>query len=297
MEFIHQPVLLKEVVEMLSPEPGMSYLDATIGGAGHATAIGRALGQGGRVFGIDRDESALAAAEEKLSNAAIPHFLAHGSFGDAKRHLQEMGEDRVDLLLADLGVSSPQVDTPTRGFSYGADGPLDMRMDPTSGVSAAEWLAAATEEEISWALFTYGEERFSRKIARMIVRERDREPIVTTQRLVEVIRRAFPAGGRKSPGHPARRTFQALRIVVNRELDELPTLLASLPDLVKPGGRAAIISFHSLEDRMVKEAFKLESFIRLTRKPVVPTPEETEANPRARSAKLRAVILAHPEMA
>ena len=291
MAYAHIPVLLDEVLAVLNPRPGESYLDATLGGAGHASAVAPKVGPTGSIYGIDRDPSALTSAAVRLRDAGAPFALRHGSFAHAGDYLREMGTERVDMLLADLGLSSPQVDEAERGFSYAKDGPLDMRMDPTSGPTAAEWLQAADEPEIARVLHDYGEERHARRIARILVEERARCPIATTSQLVRLIRLAYPASGHRGVGHPARRTFQALRIVVNQELAELHALLALVKDLLRPGGRAAIITFHSLEDRMVKKAFMDPAFERIVKKPLVPSPAERDQNPRCRSAKLRAVRL------
>lgn len=289
MTYAHTPVLLDEVLALLDPHPGESYLDATLGGGGHAAAVALKVGPTGIVYGIDRDPAAVQAATVRLQDVGTPFRVHQGRFGQMGDYLREMGVGQVDLLLADLGLSSPQVDDANRGFSYAVDGPLDMRMDPSSGPTASEWLMAADEAEIERVLHEYGEERHAHRIARILVEERARHPITGTHQLVEIVRRAYPAGGHKGVGHPARRTFQAVRIAVNRELTELAALLASLRDLLRPGGRAAIISFHSLEDRMVKRAFLAPGYERLTRKPIVPADAERKRNPRARSAKLRAV--------
>lgn len=287
--FAHEPVMVGEVLAALSPRAGETCLDVTVGGAGHAMAVAGKVGPSGAIYGIDRDEWALSAARSRLAQGETPFHLAHGAFGDARMLLHSMGGDRVDMLLADLGVSSPQVDEPGRGFSFATDGPLDMRMDTTAGMTAADFVNEAAEEEIADALFRYGEERLSRRIARGIVARRAKAPITTTGELVEIIRQAYPAGGRKGHGHPARRTFQALRILVNDELGEIAKLLAQVAEILTPDGRAAVITFHSLEDRMVKRAFADPQFERLMKKPVTPSAAERQRNRRSRSAKLRAV--------
>jgi len=289
MAFAHEPVLLGDVLAALSPRAGEILFDVTVGGAGHASAIAASVGPEGRIYGIDRDARALVAARSRLTERQTPFQLAHGAFGQAGALLRAMGGDRVDMLLADLGVSSPQVDEPGRGFSFASDGPLDMRMDTSTGITAAAFVNGAGEDELADVIFRYGEERLSRRIARGIVARRAEGPISTTSELVEIIRKAYPSGGRKGHGHPARRTFQALRILVNDELGQLASLLAQLQDLLSPGGRAAVITFHSLEDRMVKRAFADPRFERLMKRPVTATAAERKRNRRSRSAKLRAV--------
>jgi 16S rRNA (cytosine1402-N4)-methyltransferase len=252
--------------------------------------IAAAIGPTGTLIGIDRDPGALEAAREKLGTATR---LVHGNFSDLAFLLKELGVGQVDGLLADLGASSPQFDRAERGFSFRQDGPLDMRMDPTQGETAASLVARTPERELADLIWRYGEERYSRRIARRLVEERRREPIRTTGRLAEIVRECVPKGPPwKSGGiDPATRTFQALRIATNRELEELEALLERLPPLVRPGGRVAIISFHSLEDRPVKQAFReREIWTPLVKKPVTADEAEIGANPRARSAKLRAAM-------
>ena len=301
--YTHQPVLLAEVLVGLSIIPNGVYVDGTFGRGGHAGAILAVLGPRGRLVAMDRDPEAVQSAEQQFG--ADPRFeIEQGAFtmlSDmvARRQLQ----GRVNGLLLDLGVSSPQLDDASRGFSFSADGPLDMRMDPSSGMSAAEWLETASESDISRVLKTYGEERFSRRIARAIVEVRHADPLRTTRQLAELIVEAVPV--REKNKHPATRSFQAIRIYINSELDEVTAVLAQVPGVLAPHGRMAVISFHSLEDRIVKR------FIRDEYRGEQPPPEfplagmdyvprmkpvgkairagevEVKNNPRARSAVLR----------
>ena len=252
--------------------------------------IAAVIGPAGTLIGIDRDPAALAAAREKLGPSAR---LVHGNFSDLAFHLRELGVGQVDGVLADLGASSPQFDHAERGFSFRQDGPLDMRMDPTEGETAASLIARMPERDLADVIWRYGEERYSRRIAKRIVEERRREPIRTTGRLAEIVRQCVPKGPPWKTGQidPATRTFQALRIATNRELESLEALLEQLPATVRPGGRVGIISFHSLEDRPVKLAFReREIWTLLVKKPVTADEAESAANPRARSAKLRAAL-------
>ena len=305
--FVHEPVMLAEVLNWMAPQPGGVYCDGTLGGGGHSEEILRAAGPEGRLFGIDRDERAVAAASERLS--IYPGFrVIHGNFHDAKQLLAEAGAPPLDGVLLDLGVSSPQLDTPERGFSYHEDAPLDMRMDQSRGKTAAELLNTAPEQELAGIIRDYGEEKWAARIAKIICEHREKEPLKTTFDLVGAVDAAIPkAVRRKEDGHPARRTFQAIRIAVNDELDPLDQAICDLVDCLKPGGRICVITFHSLEDRLVKRCFqRLQNpcicppkapVCTCGRKPAVkvlaggavkPTAEETERNPRARSAKLRA---------
>lgn len=304
--FHHEPVMLAEVLEWIRPLPGGVYCDGTLGGGGHSGEILRLAGPGARLFGIDRDENAIAAATERLR--AYPGFRAiHGNFHDAKALLQAADAPLLDGALLDLGVSSPQLDTPERGFSYHEDAPLDMRMDQSQGRTAAELLNTASEEELTGIIRDYGEEKWAARIAKMICEHREKQELKTTFDLVGAVDAAIPkAVRRKEDGHPARRTFQAIRIAVNDELNPLDQALCDLTDCLKPGGRLCVITFHSLEDRLVKRCFQRlrnpcicppkAPVCTCGRKPVVkilgggaiqPTPEEVERNPRARSAKLR----------
>jgi len=302
----HVPVLVPDVVRLLLARPGGLLVDGTVGLGGHAEALLLADASV-RVIGIDRDPHALARAGVRLARFRERIRLAHGNFADLSRVLAELGVGAVDGVLLDLGVSSLQLDDPARGFSLRADGPLDMRMDPTAGVSAAEWLAEASPREIERVLATYGEERYARRIAGAIASAVARGPVLSTGQLAEIVHRAVPGKYFAERIDPATRTFQALRIVVNGELDALASGLQAGFAALTEGGVLAAISFHSLEDRMVKTFFReraaacmcppdlpecrcgkqVEAEI-LTRKPIIASAAETAANPRARSAKLRA---------
>ena len=307
MEFRHEPVMLAEVLQWMNVRQDGVYCDGTLGGGGHSAAILEASGGTARLYGIDRDETAILAASEKLKD--YPGFTAiRGNFHDAKRLLAEAGAGPLDGVLLDLGVSSPQLDTAERGFSYHEEAPLDMRMDRSQGITAAELLNTADEKELAGIIRDYGEEKWAVRIARIICEHREQKPFETTSDLVRAVDAAVPkAVRRKEDGHPARRTFQAVRIAVNDELKPLEQALKDLTDCLKPGGRICVITFHSLEDRIVKRCFRqLENpcicppkapICTCGRKPVVkvlaggavaPTAEETERNPRSRSAKLRA---------
>ena len=306
MEFRHEPVLLNEVLEWMNVKPDGVYCDGTLGGGGHSGAILRASGGTARLYGIDRDENAILAASERLKD--YPGFTAiRGNFHDARKLLEEAGAEALDGALLDLGVSSPQLDTAERGFSYHEDAPLDMRMDQRQTMTAADFLNTADEREIMEVIRDYGEEKWAARIARIICEHRNEKPFETTFDLVHAVDAAIPkAVRRKDDGHPARRTFQAVRIAVNDELKPLEQALKDLTDCLKPGGRICVITFHSLEDRIVKRCFKtLENpcicppkapICICGRKPVVkvlaggavaPSADEVERNPRARSAKLR----------
>lgn len=297
----HAPVLLGEALEALAVRPDGFYVDATFGRGGHSRAILAQLGERGTLLAIDRDPQAVAAARAQLG-AEPRATIAHAPFSRLAALLGEAGR-KADGILLDLGVSSPQLDDAARGFSFLRDGPLDMRMDPDAGESAAQWLAHAGEREIATVIAQLGEDRFARRIARAIVAARAQQPIATTGRLAEVVARAVPT---REPGkHPATRTFQALRIHVNRELEELEQALPQAVDSLAPGGRLAVISFHSLEDRMVKRFLRraaqddpawaglpqvpahARARLRLVGRAVFPSAAEVEANPRARSAVLR----------
>jgi 16S rRNA (cytosine1402-N4)-methyltransferase len=293
-QFHHVPVLLAEVVTGLAPRSGGRYVDGTLGGGGHAATILEACGPDGRLLGIDADRSALAAARARLALFGDRVTLAHGNFRDLGRIARQNGFEQIDGLLLDLGISSHQLDTPERGFSFAADAPLDMRLDQTRGATAADLVNQLPEGELADLIYRYGEERGSRRIARFIVEARRKRRIATAGELADLVARAL--GGRHGKIHPATRSFQALRIAVNRELESLEAALPQAVELLAPGGRLAVISFHSLEDRIVKLFFRAESGyggegpVRLriiTKKPIEATEAEARSNPRSRSAKLR----------
>jgi 16S rRNA (cytosine1402-N4)-methyltransferase len=289
----HVPVLLKEAIDFLAIRRGGTYIDATVGLGGHSYEIAKRLGAPGHLIGVDKDAAALEKAVVRLqssvgSEADWPTIeLRHGSFADL---VKDQRPASIDGILADLGVSSLQLDDAARGFSFQAEGPLDMRMNPQSGETAEQVVNQVDEVTLANLIYEFGEERRSRRIARAIVRSR---PLRTTAQLADVVSAAArPMNQAERRIHPATRTFQALRIFVNRELDDLRELLKAAPQLLKPGGRVVIISFHSLEDRMVKDAFregvKLGQYRLLTKKPVTASEEEIDRNPRSRSSKLRA---------
>jgi 16S rRNA (cytosine1402-N4)-methyltransferase len=326
----HLPVLAAEVIELVDPGPGRVVLDCTVGRGGHGALLIPRLGPGGRYVGLDMDPGNVAYSRDRLAliarEAGVGLEVVHANFRDAKGVLGTLEIDAVDGVLADLGFASNQVDDPARGLTFKDDGPLDMRLDPGATVTAERLVNTLGEAELADLIYEFGEERLSRRIARKIVEQRQREPITTTSGLAELVRRAYPrprnkgprnkgprskaprhagSGGLKRPGgpggsggrgkriDPATRTFMALRIAVNDELGALDGLLTGLPGLLKPGGRAAIISFHSLEDRRVKRAFaglgRDAGFTVLTRKPVTAGDDEAQENPRSRSAKLRGI--------
>jgi 16S rRNA (cytosine1402-N4)-methyltransferase len=284
----HEPVLLHEVIHWLAPQAGQVVVDGTLGGAGHSRAILERLGSNGLLIALDRDPAAIVRAEKEL--AGSPVKLAQSNFCDLPEVLEQIGVKTVDAILLDLGLSSDQLADAERGFSFQSEGPLDLRFDPTEGEPASRLVNRLSAEHLAKLFFYFGEERFSRRIAQTIVETRRENPIRTAKQLAELVRRVVPAGprGQRERIDPATRTFQALRIAVNEELKSLEIALRRLPDCLKPGGRLAVISFHSLEDRRVKEAFRDDSRWRaLTRKPVRPTDAEMARNPRSRSAKLR----------
>lgn len=306
MAFVHEPVLLAEVLQWMNVRENGVYADGTLGGGGHSGAMLEASGGTATLYGIDRDENAIAAATARLEQ--YPGFHAiHGNFHDAKALLSQAGAPPLDGALLDLGVSSPQLDQAERGFSYHEDAPLDMRMDRSQGMTAADLLAEVSEGELTRILREYGEEKWAARIARFVVERRQTQPLRTTQDLVRVVDAAIPkAVRRKDDGHPARRTFQAVRIAVNDELDPLDRALEDFVDCLKPGGRMLVITFHSLEDRLTKRCFQRlqnpcvcppkapvctcgrKPKVRiLARGAVPPTAEEIARNPRSRSAKLR----------
>jgi 16S rRNA (cytosine1402-N4)-methyltransferase len=306
-------VLPAEVLAQLNPQPGMTMLDCTLGRGGHALLIAPKLAPNGRYIGLDLDAENLSFAKARLDaiNLTQPPeppespdqrttlTAVHSNFANAASVLASLHVERVDLLLADLGFASNQMTDAARGLSFMNDGPLDMRLDRSSGITAATLVNEADAEELANIIYRYGEERLSRKIARIIVEKRERKPIATTLELADIVRRAYGPMAGKSRMDPATRTFMAIRIAVNGELNSLEQLLADLPRLLKTGGRAAIISFHSLEDRLVKQRFaELEKQglgRRLTHKPIEASEDEARANPRSRSAKLRAFQWGTPD--
>jgi 16S rRNA (cytosine1402-N4)-methyltransferase len=286
---LHVPVMTEEAVTELQAVRGGLFVDCTVGLGGHARALLEAGAT--RVLGLDRDSDALAIARETLSPYADRVRLVHADYRDVDEVLRREGIDLVDGALADLGVSSLQFDGPGRGFSFQRDEPLDMRMDRSSGETAAQLLARASESELADVIYGYGEERYSRRIARLIVEARHEAPVDTTGRLAALVRRAVPVRG-YARIDPATRTFQALRIWVNRELDGLDRFVQTVAHRLRAGARFAVITFHSLEDRIVKHTLRAldrsEAVVRvLTKKPLIPSEEERQRNPRARSAKLR----------
>ncbi|MDO8683893.1 MAG: 16S rRNA (cytosine(1402)-N(4))-methyltransferase RsmH [Armatimonadota bacterium] len=305
----HKPVLLSEAVSYLSPKPGGIYADCTLGGGGHAEEILRRSSPDGVLVGIDRDEAAIQESSKRLSEFGERVRLVHGDFRNLAEILENLRIAKLDGVLYDLGVSSFQLETAERGFSLMKDAPLDMRMDRTNPVTAADLLNRLSEKELADLIFTNSDERWSRRIAKRIIEERKKNPILTTKRLVDLIAGAIPRKAWPPGIHPATRTFQALRIAVNSEMEALEEGLVAGVEALAVGGRAVVISYHSGEDRIVKRIFRLMSghcecpsdlpvcaceakktIEVLTKKPVVPTPEEIVGNPRARSAKLRAAV-------
>lgn len=278
--------MLAEVLQWLDPRPGQVIVDGTVGGGGHARAIAQRLVPGGLLIGLDRDPSALDRAQAALAD--LPFRLAQANFCDLPEVLSALAVSEVDAILLDLGMSSDQLADPTRGFSFSSDAPLDLRFDPTTGEPAWRLLDRLSEQHLADLIYHYGEERYSRRIARAVVQRRRRQPLRTAAELAELVCSVVPP--ERGPGaiHPATRTFQALRIAVNDELKSLEIALRRIPQCLRVGGRVAIISFHSLEDRRVKEAFRTDPRYRpLLRKPLRPSDEERAENPRSRSAKLR----------
>ena len=305
MEFEHVPVLFNEVMESLDIKPDGMYVDGTVGGGGHSSGICQRLTGGGVLIAVDRDREALAAAEKRLSEYSCEKRFVHANYSDVEAIKAAAGR-KVQGILLDLGVSSYQLDNPERGFSYMHDAPLDMRMDDSDRLTAYDIVNGYSRDELTRMIRDYGEERWASRIAEFIVKERSGSPIGSTGRLTEIIKAAIPAKARRTGPHPAKRTFQAIRIEVNDELGHLREAVEKLPDLLESGGRIAIITFHSLEDRIVKTEFerrldpctcpkefpvcvcgKVADVKRVTRKPIAPSEGETETNPRARSAKLR----------
>ena len=304
-EFTHRPVLLDECIEALNIRPDGIYLDGTLGRAGHSREIAKRL-TAGRLICVDRDDAALEAARERLAPWMDRVTLVHSNFDRVDEILNDLGIPGADGMLFDLGVSSPQLDDGARGFSYMADAPLDMRMDREEGLTAAQVVNTWSQEELRRILFQYGEERYAPQIAAAIVRRREEKPVETTLELVEVIKGAMPAKALKEKQHPAKRSFQAIRIAVNDELGSVERMIARAVPRLKKGGRLAVITFHSLEDRIVKTGFaefargctcppdfpvcvcgKTPDVKLVNKKPILPSQRELEENPRARSAKLR----------
>lgn len=306
MNFHHIPVLLNEVIAYLNLQQDGTYVDCTLGGGGHTEKIIEKILPGGRVIGIDQDPNALAAAGKRLSPYEANIIYVHSNFYRLKDVIAELGIEEIDGVLFDLGVSSHQLDEGDRGFSYKQDAPLDMRMNPADSVTAEKLVNELDEHQLTTIIKDYGEERWAKRIAQFIVTYRKEQPIHTTGDLVEIIKKAIPAGARRDGPHPAKRTFQALRIAVNDELNRFAQALRDAVEILKPGGRVCVISFHSLEDRITKEVFKelarscmcppelpvcrcnkQKMVDIITGKPVLPGAEELAQNPRARSAKLR----------
>ena len=306
MEFVHKSVLLNETIDGLNIQPDGIYVDGTLGGGGHAYEVCRRLGDKGSIVGIDQDAAAIEAAGNRLKDFGEKVTIVRSNYCDMKSKLHELGIDKVDGIVLDLGVSSYQLDTAERGFSYREDAPLDMRMGTRQKMTARDIVNDYEEMELYRVIRDYGEDKFAKNIAKHIVAARKVKPIETTGELTEIIRASIPMKYQKKSGHPAKRTFQAIRIELNRELEVLKDSLDDMIDLLNPGGRLCIITFHSLEDRIVKSAFrknenpctcpsdfpvcvcgKVSKGSILTRKPILPSEEEMEENSRAKSAKLR----------
>lgn len=305
IEFSHRSVLLDECMDGLNIDPNGIYVDGTAGGAGHSSEIAKRL-EGGRLIAIDQDETAVAVATERLNALGKNTTVVRSNFCELAKVCRELGIEQIDGVLLDLGVSSYQLDTAERGFSYSADAPLDMRMDNRCTLSAYDVVNTYSEQELKRILYDYGEERFAPAIAAAIVKKRERSPIESTAELSDIIKYAMPPSAREGGHHPAKRSFQAIRIEVNRELDVIDPAIKSAVEMLSHGGRIAIITFHSLEDRIVKQAFASlasgctcpkdfpicvcgnKPKIKLVnRKPILPSKQELEENPRSRSAKLR----------
>ena len=306
MAFKHKSVLLEETVDGLAIKPDGIYVDGTLGGGGHAFEVCSRLNEQGRFIGIDQDAAAIEAASERLRDFGEKVTIIRSNYCEMKSRLHEIGVDKVDGIVIDLGVSSYQLDTAERGFSYRVDAPLDMRMDQRQQLTAREIVNTYSEADLFRVIRDYGEDRFAKNIAKHIVIERQKAPIETTGQLNEIIRHAIPMKFQKTAGHPSKRTFQAIRIELNRELDVLRESLDDMIEMLNPGGRICIITFHSLEDRIVKSAFRknenpcicpshfpvcvcgnVSKGKVITRKPILPSEEELEYNSRSKSAKLR----------
>ena len=306
MEFEHKSVLLDETINGLNIKPDGIYVDGTLGGGGHAYEVCTRLGTKGSIIGIDQDAAAIEAADARLKDFGEKVTIVRSNYCDMKSRLHELGIDKVDGIILDLGVSSYQLDTAERGFSYREDAPLDMRMDTRQKMTARDIVNDYSEMDLYRVIRDYGEDKFAKNIAKHIVDQRGKGPIETTGQLTEIIRGAIPMKYQKKSGHPAKRTFQAIRIELNRELEVLRDTLDDMIELLNPGGRLCIITFHSLEDRIVKSAFKknenpctcppdfpvcvcgnVSKGSIVTRKPILPSKYEMEANSRSKSAKLR----------
>lgn len=283
---IHTPVLLAEVLDWLQPRDGSVVVDGTLGGGGHTRALAERVGKSGRVISLDRDAAAIQRAQQTLAD--LPVTTVQANFCNLPEVLETLDLEKVDGVVLDLGLSSDQLADDSRGFSFAADGPLDLRFDPERGEPASRLVNRLQAEHLADLIYAYGEERHSRRIARAIIERRRKEPIETAGQLAEIVRRAIPGPRKKGQIDPATRTFQALRIAVNEELKSLEIALRRIPDCLRVGGRLGIISFHSLEDRRVKEAFRDDKRLEvLMRKPIRPGEGECEVNPRSRSAKFR----------
>ncbi|WAH35540.1 16S rRNA (cytosine(1402)-N(4))-methyltransferase RsmH [Alicyclobacillus dauci] len=308
MDFQHETVLLEATVDAVLPHPGGRYIDATLGGGGHTALLLERSSPNGLVIAFDQDDIAIENAQARFADVSERLKLVHSNFRDMTERANDLGLEQVDGIVFDLGVSSPQFDIAERGFSYRFDGPLDMRMDRRQAITAETFVNESSQDELARIFFRYGEEKFSRSIARRIVEAREQARITSTLELAELVKSAIPAAARRTGPHPARRVFQAIRIAVNDELGVLEAGLESAFSLLAPGGRLAVISFHSLEDRIVKQTFR--DFATgcicppelpictcgrtprgklVTRKPIEPSADEQTKNPRARSAKLRTI--------
>ena len=308
MDFHHVSVLRKETIANLITDTSGVYVACTLGGGGHSRALADQLTGQATIIGLDQDRDAIAAATERLADTSCRHIFVQRNFRYISEVLDELGIDTVDGIMFDLGVSSYQLDTPDRGFSYMQDGPLDMRMDRSQGRSAYDIVNGYSEADLYRIIKDYGEERWAKRIAEFIVKERQEKPLERTEELVQVIKKAIPAGARKDGPHPAKRTFQAIRIEVNDELGILKDSLEHAAQRLKRGGRLCVITFHSLEDRIAKQTLRLlatdcicppdmpvctchhQAILKVKRQPILPSPEELDLNPRARSAKLRVGI-------
>jgi 16S rRNA (cytosine1402-N4)-methyltransferase len=288
----HEPVLLAEILDLLNPQPGQSFVDCTLGRAGHASVIAGRISPGGTLIGLDADPRNLQFSGERLKASDVSTRLFHANFAELADVLEEVGVEQVDAILADLGISTNQLFDEQYGLSFATQMPLDMRLDPRIRRSAANLVNNLTEEELADVLYKLADERYSRRIARKIGEARRISPITTTDRLADLVRSAVPVRpGQPQRIDPATRTFMALRMAVNQEVENLAALLEQAPKFLKPGGRLAVVSFHSVEDRLVKQAFRSAEqtglLTVLTPKPISPSPQEIAANPRSRSAKLR----------